>query len=52
MSKTGGGIGTNQHKIEGTSRARQSAGISGESSITLGETLTAGDQRGNSLRAD
>ncbi|GAA4923983.1 hypothetical protein [Nesterenkonia rhizosphaerae] len=35
MSKTGGGRGTNQHKIKGTSQAKKATGTSGESSISL-----------------
>ncbi|WP_345478137.1 hypothetical protein [Nesterenkonia rhizosphaerae] len=46
MSKTGGGIGTNQHKIKGTSRARQSTGTRGNPPSLWARHLTAGDQRG------
>ncbi|GAA4923648.1 hypothetical protein [Nesterenkonia rhizosphaerae] len=35
MSKTGGGIGTNQHKIRGTSRVTSGASTVGESNVAL-----------------
>ncbi|GAA4923990.1 hypothetical protein [Nesterenkonia rhizosphaerae] len=36
MSKTGGGRGTNQHKIKGTSQAKKTTGTTGESQVSLG----------------
>ncbi|GAA4923976.1 hypothetical protein [Nesterenkonia rhizosphaerae] len=35
MSKTGGGRGTNQHKIKGTSQAKKTTGTAGESTVEL-----------------
>ncbi|GAA4924802.1 hypothetical protein [Nesterenkonia rhizosphaerae] len=35
MSKTGGGRGTNQHKIKGTSQAKRGGGTAGESAVEL-----------------
>ncbi|GAA4924881.1 hypothetical protein [Nesterenkonia rhizosphaerae] len=40
MSKTGGGRGTNQHKIKGTSQARSTITAAGESTIALDEQGT------------
>ncbi|GAA4923961.1 hypothetical protein [Nesterenkonia rhizosphaerae] len=39
MTKTGGGRGTNQHRIKGTSQAKKTTGTPGESTVELGGPL-------------
>ncbi|GAA4923968.1 hypothetical protein [Nesterenkonia rhizosphaerae] len=45
MSKTGGGRGTNQHRIKGTSQTKRASSTMGESSVELSAPEPEGPQK-------